>query len=140
MISKRIIGAIASCIIGTGVAMADPVGFYTVGVLSNDPGGTAQLNNANSNWALKPGGSGLTTATFSTEYGTNTLAVFGMTSAGVNGGFPTVTRLGQAFYDLNEISGLAVTASVGQTPEPGNLALLGSGLLILAGVLRRKFS
>ena len=35
--------------------------------------------------------------------------------------------------------GLVTTFSTGTVPEPGTLVMLGSGVLGLAGVLRRKF-
>src|SRR5579885_3578813 len=92
MICKTIIGGIATCLFAATVATADPVGYYTVGVFSSDSGGTAQVTNASSTWALTPGGSGLSTATFIVNNGTNTLEFMGVNSTGTNGGSPVVTH------------------------------------------------
>jgi hypothetical protein len=91
MICKRIIGIIAALLVGSAVATADPVGYYTVGVFSNDAGGAAQISNADSNWALIPGQSGLSTATLLVNNGANSLAFVRVNSTGVNGGSALVT-------------------------------------------------
>jgi hypothetical protein len=228
MIFKRVIVAISTCLLGSAVGLADPVGFYTVGVFSNDPGGTATNQNAASNWTTTAG-TGLSTSTmflssggydqiiFAAQNQTNPLVLppstislgsfmtvplsnFGTPKAsdftGVNFNleiFQTAPSTGSSTFfgeltgklgyvstsnggskpidtltwtpssntiaftengvtDFYTLLGLdsngalefssqsTVLAQLTQTPEPGNLGLLGTGLLLLAGLLRRRFA
>jgi hypothetical protein len=60
---------------------------------------------------------------------------------GLPGKDPTPTSFRLSFTQSGQslsVSGTMNSPPVGVTPEPGTLALLGSGVLSLAAVLRRK--
>ncbi len=54
-------------------------------------------------------------------------------------GFDTITFNGRDDPAWMALDNISVTQSTGTTPEPSSLLLLGSGLLAVGGVVRRKF-
>ena len=125
-------------------AGAAPAGYYdyqTTFDLTGFNFNTAELQGS---WAADNGGYILLNGVAAIGSGTSIPCCYGfqtLTPFAITGGFkPNLNTLDFMVYNQSDVTGLLVDVSgtANPTPEPSSLLLMGSGLLGLAAVVRRK--
>lgn len=127
-----------------GDRRAEPGGYYdyqtTFDLTDFDPS-TAELHGS---WAVDNGGYILLNGVAAIGSGTSIACCYGfqtLTPFAITGGFKQgINTLDFMVYNQSDVTGLlvAISGTANPTPEPSSLLLMGSGLLGLAAVVRRK--